>query len=160
MFKRGQVFEGNIPESIHTDVTPRPGFFLTGKHKLVMLHDWDAPGIDSRIAIVAPITSAKAEVNRAQREGRNILESYVPLLASEHHFLKHDSYISTSQIMPVNREWLYSDPIGSLEKVKVWELSYILISNLGLFEVVQDLAFQELTKQLSFYEAASGIETK
>lgn len=43
-FKRGYVAWGTIPEVIHTTETPRPGFFLTGKHLYIVLHDYDFPG--------------------------------------------------------------------------------------------------------------------
>lgn len=95
-FERGFVFEGNIPKSIHTSLTPEPGFFLHGQHKLITLHDSDFPDIDKRMALVVPITSAKSEVQKAQREKRNILASYVPIGSKEHPFLDHDSYVSTS----------------------------------------------------------------
>lgn len=158
MFKRGQVFEGNIPELIHTEVTPPPGFILYGKHKLVVLHNSDSQNIDSRVVIVAPITSAKAEVRRAQREGRHILASYVPLSAADHPFLDHDSYISTAQVMPINREWLHADPVGKIDDVKLWEIGYLLVSNLELFDVVEDLALQKVQSMYGIGEAAAGSE--
>jgi len=36
-FKRGYVAWGTIPEVIHTTETPRPGFFVTGKHLYISI---------------------------------------------------------------------------------------------------------------------------
>jgi hypothetical protein len=161
-FTRGSVIEGNIPESIHTDITPKPGFFLHGKHKLIMLHDSDLDTIDPRIALVVPITSAKAEVTRAQREGRDVIASYVQIGQADHPFLDYDCYISTSQIMPINRKWLHTEIIGSVEESKLLEMSYYMVLNFGLQQVVQDLVFQEIQNTyghlINISEAAAGSE--
>lgn len=161
-FKRGQVFEGNIPESIHTQITPKPGFFLHGKHKLVVLHDHDTQFIDPRIVMVVPITSAKAEVAKAQKERRDIYPSYVPIGKDDHSFLDNDSYLSTVQIMPINRQWLHSDSIGTVEEAKLWEMSFHMVVNLGLGQVVQDLAYQQMQEKyghlVSLDEVAAADE--
>ncbi|MFB5677982.1 hypothetical protein ACE3NQ_12320 [Paenibacillus terreus] len=60
-FKRGYVAWGTIPEVIHTTETPRPGFFLTGKHLYIALHDYDFPDIRPESVLVVPNNSTFAE---------------------------------------------------------------------------------------------------
>ena len=74
-FRRGHIFDGVIPRQTLTDQTPPPSFVLYGNQRLIVLHDSDFKGIDGRMALVVPITSAKAEKAKAVKEGRSILES-------------------------------------------------------------------------------------
>lgn len=151
-FKRGYVAWTNIPEPIHTSDTPKPGFFLYGRHMAIVLHDHDAPDIKENMALVVPITSATAEVNKAQKKGRAILPSYVPILKSEHDFLDCDSYISTAQIMPVNRKWM-DQYIGSVDPGLMELVDLQVIQNIGLMDMVMKMAQSLYHTQL---ETAAG----
>ena len=149
-FFRGQVFNGNIPEfKYNENITPRPGFVLQGKHRLIMLHDHDFSGIDIRQALVVPITSAKAEVGRAQREGRSVIASYVEIDKLRHPFLDDDSYISVGQIMPINRKWLIEEqPIGEVESDKMAEVDFVMIRTYGLHETVMAYVAERIKEEL------------
>jgi hypothetical protein len=92
-FKRGYIFTGHIPEPNLTSFTPPPSFILYGQHDLIVLHDHDFADINPQLALVVPITSAKAEKKLAHKEGRSVLMSYVPLLKADYPFLEHDSYV-------------------------------------------------------------------
>ena len=74
-------------------------------------------------------------------------------------FLEKKSYISTSQIMPINREWL-TDPVGKLEEMKLWELSFQLIYNLGLMSIVEELALDKIQEYLQLDESAASLASE
>lgn len=157
-FKRGYVTWTSIPESIHTSETPEPGFFLKGKHLAIVLHDHDSLDIRKDLALVIPITSAKAEVTRAQKEGRAILPSYVPILKADHPFLDNDSYVSTSQPMPVNRLWM-DQFLGEVNPGLMELIDFQVIQNIGLMEMVMKMAqslYQEQLEQMAQEAAAAG----
>lgn len=138
-FERGFVFKGNIPEPKLTSLTPPPSFILYGEHRLIVLHSSDFPDIDPRMALVIPITSAKAEKKRAQKEGRFIRASYVPIPKDGHPFLEHDSYASTAQICPVNREWL-NQYVGTIRPELMNQIDMQVILNIGAMNTVVQLA--------------------
>lgn len=138
-FKREFVFVGYIPKQVFAVQTPPPSFVLHGEHMLIVLHDSDIIGLDNRLALVVPITSAKAERKRAFKEGRSILESYVPLSPEDYPFLNHESYASTGQICPINREWLDAY-IDNIQPAKMEEIDLQVIRNIGLMSTIGKLA--------------------
>ncbi|MEK4983631.1 type II toxin-antitoxin system PemK/MazF family toxin [Bacillus sp. FSL K6-6540] len=152
-FERGYVCWTNIPESNHTYDTPKPGFFLHGRHMCIVLHDHDLPDIRNDLALVVPITSAKAEVKKALKENRSILPSYVPIVKTEYGFLEEDSYVSTAQIMPVNRNWMdqYIDKVEP-EFMELVDLQ--IIQNIGLMSMVAKMAQSLYQDKLVEVEAA------
>lgn len=156
-FKRGYVTWTSIPESIHTADTPKPGFFLSGRHMAIVLHDHDSREIRKDMALVLPITTAKSEVAKAQKEGRDILPSYVPILKADHPFLEHDCYVSTAQLMPINRKWM-DQYIGEINQEHMELIDVQVIQNIGLMEMVVKMAhslYQEQLEQMT-REAAAG----
>ncbi|MEK5061109.1 hypothetical protein BK126_26720 [Paenibacillus sp. FSL H7-0326] len=159
-FKRGYVAKAHIPESIHTSTTPKPGFFLFGVHYVIVLHDHDAADIKKDMALVLPITSAKAEVEKAQKEGRSILPSYIPINKSDHEFLDRDSYVSTAQMMPINRKWL-DQYVGQINPAHMSLIDIQVINNLGLMEMAIQMGqalYQDQLEQMS-RQVAAAVES-
>lgn len=100
-FKRGDVFYSQLPEQIYSYGTFAPSFTIQGEHMVVVLHNSDDINFDQSQVLVTPITSASAAV----REGK-LLATHLELLPEDFSFLKSKSFVSTHQIMPINREWL------------------------------------------------------
>lgn len=96
-----------------------------------------------------PITSAKAEVERALREKRSVRDTYVKLDCDQLDFLKNDSYVSTEQIISINREWLHEDPIGHLPNDVLLQIDFQLIRTMGLQKAVQTI-IEERIAQITF----------
>lgn len=158
-FERGYIIKGYIPaQDVRkgTD-TPPPSFILQGQHSLIVLHDSDFADINPKMALVVPITSATAEKQKAEREGRTILPSYIPLLKADYPFLEHDSYVSTAQVCPVNREWLESY-IDVIQPAKMFEIDIQVIQNVGIMETVTRMA--EHIYNVRLEEIAGGSEFK
>jgi hypothetical protein len=140
-FERGFVIKGYIPKQ-EVKVggnTPPPSFILQGQHNLIVLHDSDFADINPKSALVVPITTAQAEKDRAAKEGRSIIFSYVPLLKADYPFLDHDSYVSTGQVCPVNRDWLESY-VDLIKPEKMTEIDIQVIQNVGLMGTVTQMA--------------------
>lgn len=156
-FQRGYIIHAHVPKAIHTADTPPPSFFLYGEHDFIMLHDSDFEDIDPRMALAVPITSATAEVKKAIKENRDLLASYIFLNQEEYSFLDHDSYISTSQIMPINRSWLvdFKDQVSESDMAK---LDLQVIVNLGLMETVMGIAQKLYEGRLNRQVAATSEE--
>ncbi|EJW13784.1 PemK-like protein [Paenibacillus alvei] len=161
-FKRGQVYEGNFPELKYHDVlTPRPGYVLHGKHKFVMLQSHDYQGVNPHSVLVLPITSAKAEVAKAHKEGRSVRASYVLLLKEDYPFLDHDSYVSTDQPVAMNRKWFYPDLVGELKEEKMFEVDFAYMYSCNLQDAVMEYATNYYLERLkaeseAFKEVASA----
>lgn len=124
-----------------------------------MLHDSNDPDIPSRVVVAAPITTARSF------QGRTIPDSFVPIDKQRHKFLAYDSYISTHQVMPLNREWLNDTPAGRLRPAKMVSLDLQLVGTLGLQKVVQKLVKTQLVEKLKEFEmtleqTAVGMEKK
>ena len=96
--------------------------------------------------MVIPITSAKAEVQKAQREGRAVRSAYVEIEKADHPFLDHDSFASTEQMIAINREWSLPDKVGTITEEKMMEIDFQMIRTNGLQRAVQNIAE-------AFYEA-------
>lgn len=161
MFKRGQVFKGYIPEFKDDPRAPKPGFILYGEHRFITLHDDDEAQISKSIVLVVPITTARAEVAKAHKEQRNILESFVFLQKRLYHFLDHDSYASTAQTFPASRKWLDEMPIGQIDDQKMREIDFQMIRTYGLLNAVRSIAEQYAAEQIALLqsEAAAGDES-
>ncbi|PZM63718.1 type II toxin-antitoxin system PemK/MazF family toxin [Paenibacillus dendritiformis] len=159
-FQRGQVFEGQFPDLKYDEVlTPRPSFVLVGKHKFIMMNDHKNPDINPNLVMAIPITSARAEVAKAQKEGRSILASYVPLSKEDHPFLDHDSYASLTQMVPMSRKWFYDDPLGKIKEEKMLEIDFQLIRTEGLGKAVETMIETYVASKLQeLQEAAAGKE--
>ncbi|MDO3409861.1 type II toxin-antitoxin system PemK/MazF family toxin [Saccharibacillus sp. CPCC 101409] len=143
-FKRGYVAKAKLPKTLHTSETPEPGFAMHGEHFVILLHDDTNPDIDSRSALVMPITSARAEVKKAARQNRQMLLAYVPIDQARHPFLEDDSYVSTGQVMPINRAWL-DQYVGEVHTDTMEEIDLQAIQNLGLMSMALKLG-EELYK--------------
>ncbi|WP_027093370.1 type II toxin-antitoxin system PemK/MazF family toxin [Cohnella thermotolerans] len=124
---------------------------------MIVLHDSDAVELDRRLALVVPITSATAERKRAFKEGRPILESYVPLSPEDYPFLQHESYVSTAQICPINRKWLVSY-IDKIQPAKMEEIDLHVIRNIGLMNTVVKLAERLYRDQLFKADAETAAD--
>ncbi|MGN7457487.1 PemK-like protein [Paenibacillus pasadenensis] len=166
-FVRGSVIKAKIPpiddkvfegKGKDTGNFKRPSFVIEGEHRFVMLHDSDQADIDSRWVLAAPITSASAEAKKALKEGRSILASYIPVERESYTFLEHDSYISSAQIFPMNRLWLYDVILGQISPEKMAEFDTQLIRNTGLMPTVLALAKILAVENYGIDEAAAGQE--
>jgi len=157
-FKRGFIIKGAIPpqDARPNTPTPPPSFVLHGEHYLVMLHDSDNADVDPRTVLVVPITSAEGEQRRAHREGRSIFSSYIPLAAADYPFLDHDSYVSTSQIMPINRNWLINY-VDQIHEDKMAEIDLQVVHNVGLMETVSQMA-EQIYELRRIREAAAAAQ--
>lgn len=141
-FLRRDVLRIHVPEYAFDEIAGPPGFAMFGTHYFIMLHDHNSMDVPSRSAVVCPITSAKAEVNRAVREGRSITPCYVPINNKDHPFLHNDtSYAATHQIISVNREWITSHDLeGTIQPDKMFEIDFGIIRTEGLIDTVNKIA--------------------
>ncbi|MEB8637788.1 PemK-like protein [Bacillus cereus] len=160
IFKRGQVFKGYIPEFKDDPRAPKPGFILYGEHRFIVLHDDDEAHISKNIVLVVPITTATAEVTKAFKEKRNILESYVLLQKSHYHFLDHDSYASTAQTFPASRKWIEETAIGQIDEKKLREIDFQMIRTYGLMNAVKSIAEQYAAEQMALFQAEAAAGEK
>ncbi|MGG6311908.1 hypothetical protein [Paenibacillus macerans] len=126
-FKRGYVSWTSIPETIHTADTPKPGFFLSGKHMSIVLHDQDSPDIRKDIALIVPITSAKYEWKKLKGKGD----------------------------MPVNRNWM-DQYLGELNPGLMELVDFQVIQNIGLMEMVMKMAHSLYQEQLEKMDQAAA----
>ncbi|MFB4324602.1 type II toxin-antitoxin system PemK/MazF family toxin [Priestia sp. BR_2] len=154
-FVRGEVYNGNIPEFNFVDgITPEPGYVLKGQHMMIVIHNHDSKIHHSRSVMVIPITSAKAEVQKAQREGRAVRSAYVEIEKADHPFLDHDSFASTEQMIAINREWLLPDKVGTITEEKMMEIDFQMIRTNGLQRAVQNIAEAFYEAKMEAQEAA------
>ncbi|WP_411345358.1 type II toxin-antitoxin system PemK/MazF family toxin [Paenibacillus sp. WLX1005] len=154
-FQRGWVIKAHFPETKESIDTPKPSFIMKGLHFAIVLHDHDFEDVDSRSVLVVPITTAKAEANRAQKENRSVMGSLVRITQEKHPFLDHDSYVSTGQVVTLNREWLDSYK-GEMDPDTMLQVDLQLIQTLNLYEAVETLiALKALEQQQELQDGSS-----
>lgn len=137
-FERGQVFYASLPDVVFNKRIVPPSFTIKGRHMVVALHDSKDRQYDPRQVLVAPITAAEA----ARSMGR-ILPSHVPINQGDYDFIKKDCYVSTHQVMPINREWLDLRPEGKFDNDLMWGIDLGLIHAGGLMKTVMDYAREQ-----------------
>ncbi|MBV6717282.1 hypothetical protein [Paenibacillus chitinolyticus] len=123
-----------------------------------MVHDHDTPDLGDHTAVVIPITSATAEVNRARRQNRDIKSSYVPLERENYFWLDHDSYASIGQTFPASRKWFDEKPIGEILPEKMLEIDFQFIRTFGLNAAVEAVAQIIVEQRAAMDQVAGGHE--
>ena len=154
-FKRGWVIKAHFPETKESSTTPHPSFIMKGLHFAVVLHDHDFAEVDPRTVLVVPITTAKAEADRAQKEKRSVIGSLVKITRDKHPFLDHDSYVSTGQVVTINRQWLESYK-GDMDPDVMLLVDMQLIRTLNLQEGVETMIALEVMEQQREQQDGSG----
>ncbi|MFS0841297.1 hypothetical protein [Paenibacillus sp. 1P03SA] len=125
-----------------------------------MVHDHDSPDLGNHTAVVIPITTAKAEVDKARKENRDIKASFVPLERENYFWLDHDSYASIGQTFPASRKWFDEKPIGSILPEKLLEIDFQFIRTYGLNEAVEAVAQIILEQRAGMDQVAAYSEDK
>ena len=112
------------------------------------MHDADNVNYDSRQVLIAPIFNELELLN----SGDSLLISHIPIKASDYGFLGEDSYISTHQIMPINRSWLRTPSTGEINDLDlIYRMDLGIIHAAGLMGVIQDIIHEEAEKQQLIY---------
>ena len=107
----------------------------------VVLHDSDDVNYDVSQVLITPITSAKAAV----RDGK-LLVTHVELLPSEYAFIKNKSFVSTHQIMPINREWLDKNSKGEIISSKLLEIDLGILLASDLSTSVNEIVTERISE--------------
>ena len=143
-FKRGDVFYSRMPKQIFDENVQPPAYTLFGEHMVVVLYDSDDKNFDLSQVLIVPITSATATV----RSG-NLLPTHIELLPVEFSFIKKQSYVSTHQIMPINREWLDLSSKGDISaKMLEIDLAIALATDLtNSMDDIINLRINEFTEE-------------
>lgn len=144
-FKRGDVFYSQMPQQIFNLKTQPPSYTLNDEHMVVVLHDSNDVNYDPSQVLIVPITSASSAVKNDK-----LLPTHISVSPENFSFIKKESYISTHQIMPINREWLDKRTKGSVGNSKMLEidLGIVLASDLNnsIHELIE-LKINELTEK-------------
>lgn len=143
-FLRGHVFYAQLPRQEFDNGSFPPSYTIQGEHMVVVLHNSTSNEFDEMQVLVAPITSAKAAV-----DNNKIQPTHVQLLPTDGAGVKRECYISTHQIMPINREWL-DNKKGKLKDIKMLEVDLAIAISGSLNLIIneeRDKRLLELTKK-------------
>jgi hypothetical protein len=147
-FIRGQVFNANLPETKFTRKINPPSPIPNGERYVVVLHDANNTNYDPRQVLIAPIFK-ESEIAISSVP---LLISHIQMKVSEYDFLGEDSYISTHQIMPINRGWFNVHPVGKIEDIDlIYRMDLGIIHAAGLMGIIHEIIKDEAEKQQLSY---------
>jgi len=133
-YERCDIFIANLPETKFEGRISFPSPIAQGLRHVVVLHNPNELVHDSRMVLIAPIIL----FSELETSGSPLLASHIPIETKDFPFLTEDAFISTHQLMSINRDWLNPTKCGkitSLDHVYRMDLSIIQVA--GLIEHLQ-----------------------